>query len=510
MKVATWNVRGYTRPKQDAVLSFVRYSDIVCLTETWSTITYSEHWNAISTGAPPTGRSSRIRGGVSILHRRTTKFRLIAKYADEHFQMIHGVFNGTPVLGAYVVPHIAKPDFSRFLEIAHRCLKGPGVLLGDLNARHAQWDDTYNCAGRQLQKWARLHNFQTQRPPTPTLRNPRVSSWVDLVFHRHSVPPSIQVLPETPRSDHRPVTATLAATHATPQYTIPLSLVNNSTCCAKVKRRYEQTLPPIIEALKNTTTVASLEINSRRLNEAVITPWIQMGKAKTSTVRPGWTQSLDRKAKLRKRLIKSTDPGDRRRARELDKEMKRKVRSNRRRLPERISAELEGGDPANDSCLLKRALALEAQRDVAPVQVDPDAYTEFMRSLQPDPTQQKVVQLQCFDVPESFRASLTLAIRQKLKPKKSPVPDQIRTEVFKVAPDLFTDAALELWRAIGQIAHTPMIVLCGLLSPIYKQKGDASMPTNNRPVCLTAALRRLIATALRHELQQHYRNSLPN
>lgn len=40
-----------------------------------------------------------------------------------------------------------------------------------------------------------------------------------------------------------------------------------------------------------------------------------------------------------------------------------------------------------------------------------------------------------------------------------------------------------------------------LLTPIYKKKGDPEFPTNNRPVCLTNAFKRLITTTLTIKLR---------
>lgn len=90
--------------------------------------------------------------------------------------MIHVVMDSKPVIGTYIVPHIAKAELDRFLAIAHKCFHGPSVLLGDLHARQTQCDDTYNYAAKKLQKWAGPHNFQTQCPPRRHSRIPEVQA----------------------------------------------------------------------------------------------------------------------------------------------------------------------------------------------------------------------------------------------------------------------------------------------------------------------------------------------
>lgn len=119
-----------------------------------------------------------------------------------------------------------------------------------------------------------------------------------------------------------------------------------------------------------------------------------------------------------------------------------------------------------------------------------------MQSLHPNPGTVPLVPLQCFNVPESFMEDLLTAIRIKLKAKKAPGPDTTQPEVFRVAPELFAEAAFELWRAVERIGKVPSVIHSGLLSPIYKRKGDPLDPTNNIPVCLTTAHRWMITTAI--------------
>lgn len=156
-----------------------------------------------------------------------------------------------------------------------------------------------------------------------------------------------------------------------------------------------------------------------------------------------------RQGQAQVRLLNSTNEADRRRAKHLDVDIKRTVRNNRCRLHKRIAGEMEGADQSNDNSLLERALELDRQKDGALTGVDPDDYTEFMCSLQRDPEVTPVVQVQFFDVPDTFRTSLTLTSRNKLNLMKAPGPDQLRTKIFKVTSALFADAVLELCRAIG-------------------------------------------------------------
>lgn len=63
---------------------------------------------------------------------------------------------------------------------------------------------------------------------------------------------------------------------------------------------------------------------------------------------------------------------------------------------------------------------------------------------------------------------------------------------------------MALWKAVGRLAHMPPLLTSSLLSPMYKPKGDPTLPTNHRPVSLTTAYRRMIAKDLNIELQRAY------
>lgn len=191
MLISTWNVRGHTRDKDNFILGLVRSSDFVCLTETWSTININDHWESVNASAP----GSR-GGGVSILYKTGSSFKVIATHAEQRFQLIHGVADGIPILGAYLTPRLPKQELQRVLATAARCMRGLGILVGDLNGRHNKWDVTYNMQGAEIHRWARRHSFLTTRPPERTFVSHSGSSRVDLVFHRSPVPQLLRSIPK--------------------------------------------------------------------------------------------------------------------------------------------------------------------------------------------------------------------------------------------------------------------------------------------------------------------------
>lgn len=131
---------------------------------------------------------------------------------------------------------------------------------------------------------------------------------------------------------------------------------------SQIEEKYDTILPPVIKALKETTNAAYLEINARRLWAATLAPWTDMCSHRSARFRPGWTNSLDRKAKLRKKLLESPSLADRTCDQELDRDIKRRFRQNCRRPQEEIADQMEGGDPTMENTLLKGALALKTRK----------------------------------------------------------------------------------------------------------------------------------------------------
>lgn len=91
-----------------------------------------------------------------------------------------------------------------------------------------------------------------------------------------------------------------------------------------------------------------------------------------------------------------------------------------------------------------------------------------MVSLKPQMETTPIAAIRLLAVPQTFPLTLQTAIVAKMKQRKSPGPDVIRTDVFTLEPALFEDAALELWRAVGRTGSAPPLLHSGLLTSIYK------------------------------------------
>lgn len=113
-------------------------------------------------------------------------------------------------------------------------------------------------------------------------------------------------------------------------------------------------------------------------------------------------------------------------------------------------------------------------------------------------------------ISQSFREVPLLSVRSELNPRKTLSPDLLRAEMFQLTPHFFSHAFLELRWAWGRTDHVPTVLNHGILSLIYKQKGNNRIPTNNIPVCITSSISRQISTPLIYKLLHHYRHTLLN
>lgn len=213
---------------------------------------------------------------------------------------------------------------------------------------------------------------------------------------------------------------------------------------------------------------------------------------------------MDSQAKLRSRLLRSRDTADLMHARAINRETKLQFRSNLRQLRKDLGDCVLGF--SNQHQMRNMSRALERNRDSVPLNfplLNPDHYTSFMESLQPNPESTSKVTVHKFNFPKSFLHILTDAITSSMKLRKEHGPDRIRIEVLRLSPTLFVKASMQVWITEGRIVHMPEFLRLGTLVPIYTQSGDSSLP-NNRPTCLVSVFRKLIAAALSSQIKETY------
>lgn len=106
-------------------------------------------------------------------------------------------------------------------------------------------------------------------------------------------------------------------------------------------------------------------------------------------------------------------------------------------------------------------------------------------------------------IPRSFRGK-ELKASMPSSAKKATGPDKTSMGILQVLPALFSQAVHTMWEMMGRLGFVPSLLRSGTLSPIYKQDGEPSVPSNHRPICLISAFRKVIREVLTEDLEGVY------
>ena len=510
MRIITWNMSGWAPQKIPTLNWLLRQCDALCLTEIWcSPDEYAEciDGDIYHVQASPVLGMNRGHGGAAIVIPKMVPFKLKKTHSADGFQTVIGSLFGHPIACVYIRPAQRKDQLLPVYDFFSKNMRGNVIITGDFNARSVAWDRVENTSGTYLSRWAAKSNLTIAAPKSPTSRTPHGSSIIDLVLTRNIDVVKIGTFDFPERYGHAPVQAKLqASTFTTVEY-IPLSIYNNQRCRKAALDFYKERLPQVCNKFDQARTPIELTKASGFLSEIAVTPFAAFQKPRPNRFRPGWTWRLDRMAKKRTKLYKKGDDISRRKAKILDQNIKKQFTQNVHKLQDQVGDELASARPGTEAPILKRLLALTQTKAQTISKVDPDKYTQFMQSLQPP--KDTAPDIRSFDVPNSFEEQLQSAIVSAHK-SKAPGPDKLRVEALQVAPDLFAKCLLSLMRAVGRIRWMPNLLRSAILSPVYKDKGDPTDPSNNRPVALVSPFRKVIGIAVRNLIRSKHKNNGPN
>ena len=193
MKVATWNIRGWTNDKSLIVRSLLADHSVVGLTEIWNLPQEDPPFQVLSCRRSHVYGQKRGSGGVALAAPFDVPMRLLQSFQHKRFELLSASVYGCIVVAVYLSPRLSEQDMSLFFTELRKMARGRAIVMGDFNARHVQWDVTTTTQGRRLHDWATRANFRTVRPPSATFfsrhRNRQgatltAASTVDLMFAR--------------------------------------------------------------------------------------------------------------------------------------------------------------------------------------------------------------------------------------------------------------------------------------------------------------------------------------
>ncbi len=502
MIVSLWNIRGYHQSKLPFIHRLVHNSDIVILTETWHPLPDTLFDRQVIQLHSPT--SAGPRGGVAFILAPLLYYKPLQSVSTAQYQILSISALRTPVIATYLSPKAPPSVLQAYTTQLSRLARGSSIIIGDFNARAKEWDSSSNAQGIFFRNYCARSRFQIHAPRCPTFCNPDTGSisCIDLALSRNLALQQVKAHSFIHASDHRALTFVFSLSNARTVDHIPLTIIENPQFSARISEQYADQLPLILNQLKQARNGANLNTAARALEKHTIEPWCNLRNPPPGRRRPGWTTSLDKKAKQRTKLLSRpyrNNPFAKERVKLLDREIRTEFATNKSNIIEDIGDQLEENIPGREQTLVKRLLSLEQQLPLISPQLNPADYEESYRRLQPNIAD---IPISHFGVPDYFRNSISSAI-STMKPKKAPGKDKIRIEMINLNQQIFGDICFALWQGVGLTASLPNLLVETMVKPIHK-KGPKSDPNNYRPISLTSIFRRIISSALSLEIEKVY------
>ena len=517
MRIGTFNVRGLAG-EADLVEEWWDRNNLACIgvTETWLRPTDRAPLTMCteSVALPLRGQQRRGHGGVLLGHKWGMPKRVLRKYGTEGVQYIAAHFSGRLTLVViYVSPDAGWGEVQDCLATINQLGRGPTVIVGDLNARHARWDRKTNSRGAQLYSWARRWGWEIMAPEGPTFCAGSGRSTVDLFLVKgvQGHQPRLTPGPWDGLSDHRAIVADIPTRGAPPSKARPRitkSMLKNKVFHERVRRAYEEELPRLTGRVERVGTRKGLEKLYREIIRSFLAPWIRLSRPRAPRFKFFWDATLDQMAKKRSKLYRqfcrSQSERDWSRYREKDRAIKRIARAKKRALFETFVDELQDAKPAdtikkvNTLVKLKRGYASKALSRGCPL--DPKKYTQYMSKNSGAADR---IRTRRFQISRELVEAIMEATRGAPLGKAAG-PDGITGDMCRVAPAQAGALWVALWAKCGELNYVPEAWRSAIVVPIHK-KGAVDKPENYRPIALLSHPRKIVEKALDTALRKRYR-----
>ncbi len=111
---------------------------------------------------PPVGQQWGGHKGVALAPRHTVNYK-----REDTSIMINTMYATVKIKDLYMTvlyaaPQTLRKELTNTLNQIRKSSRGSSILMGDLNARHKNWDTKFNTAGTTLLRWANLRNWVIQ------------------------------------------------------------------------------------------------------------------------------------------------------------------------------------------------------------------------------------------------------------------------------------------------------------------------------------------------------------
>lgn len=202
--------------------------------------------------------------------------------------------------------------------------------------------------------------------------------------------------------------------------------------------------------------------------------------------RTGWTAALGHQVKKRSKMLRGTDE-EKMQAREIDRNIKRQMRANVRKIHAKTTIETGTRSPRENIRSLKFLLWKTHQTP----SIDAD---DFTHHFAPQQRQSPTVDVIQFELPSNFSSYMTQSLQTDMN-GKSASPNVVHNEMLQIQPKIVAQALTAILRKVGELGYIPSQLTEGTLVPVFK-KGDREVIGNYRPIMILSHIRKAITGAI--------------
>lgn len=506
MRIGTYNIDGLLGSEHEvATLMSKHQLDVLALQETWVRNEETDglpNWITCSVSAPVPRGALRGFGGAAIVVSPALRHRVVATRGTQRYQFAITLVGDIHVASVYISPHAVKAEVLDCLNAVKRMAPPPAVIVGDLNARHADWDTRGNYRGALLKVWAKESRFSIKAPEHPTFYNYNGSSTVDISLLKQCSLSHITAAPEIREvsNGHIPIVFHIdkdASLFNAPQR-IPHGRRRNEFCNDMAQHFYARAFPLLATKFQECSTPVELDDAFRIFCETFECPWVDQGH-QPERFRHFWSRDLEKMARNRDKL-RANAAGDNTEAawiayRSANRLLKRAARREKRRRAQESFRAAAYANPGKANSLLATALKNSRQQSVTAEDkerlLNPDEFTRYMIS---QCLNQDKVPAEKFAMNRSMQNAVRKALAL-MKADRATGLDNVFAEGLQLVPIEASELISALWEAIGRINYSPPQFREAELVPLHK-KGSRETPANYRPIALISHVRKVLDKAL--------------
>ena len=527
MKIATLNLNGHTWIRSIEEKMFSTDVDVMVCQETHlysdERITSQFNWTALSINRHEQTSFKRY-GGLLVLWRSHVPLRVKKRIKTNYGYFIFASVQQYTLVAIYLLPGLTSDQRREFEELVSPVMRHGAVLIGDMNARHPDWDvcKGRNGNGTTVRSLCRRFHGSIRYPRDWTFqtRNGLYRSTIDLmVLSADMRGAAVGVTDSGVDSDHRLCIYDAAFCLRAPLGPIITpGMLQNAKLRDRASQYYDSNGQQCLAEL-NTMGAAHPDDVQRVICNFLLAPWRQM-KPPGRRQDPFWTKELEDLLKARESARREYELHRTSIKRHFYQQAKncfaRRYRRTRKAKLKRWRAELNearGREAKKRLSGIVKATRWKDQRNSAgSSDVDPEAIQDFLVSYRHDPLTEKSVLpfAESNEWADGMNWKLIYSsledICAHLSPRKAPGTSQVTQEMLRLCPQWGAQALLILLQTIARCGTLPEMWGEAIVCPIEKNSHPCR-PQDYRPICLLDILRkaceRVVNVGVRNIVQYH-------